>query len=223
MSVHTDDAGVSVASVISSVTEVFNGDERSELIKWGVDVPGPCLPPSFVVSFTNAYVKWGHVSSFTSWSWFLLHQLQHYTHQHALGIGRGFCKCICHTSCCSQYSFYVVNYQTHVLFWRVCSPRACIWCQQRWYSECGSGYCLAWHKPWDGTVYATGIPLLRLYISKDHITNNNNPRAVVWLGVVWAWERHYAYFIQRVYNIRDCWKHGTFVLNAYERVIHMYA
>ncbi len=72
MSVHTDDAGVSVTSVITFVAEMFNEDERFELIKWEVDVSGPCLSQSFLVSFTNAYVNWGHVSSFTSWSWSLI-------------------------------------------------------------------------------------------------------------------------------------------------------
>ncbi len=33
MSVHTDDAGVSVEPVITFVAEVFGEDERSELIK----------------------------------------------------------------------------------------------------------------------------------------------------------------------------------------------
>jgi hypothetical protein len=68
MSVHTDDAGVSVASVISSVAEVFDGDERSELIEGGVDVSEPCWPHSFVVSSTNSHMNWVHVSSFTSGS-----------------------------------------------------------------------------------------------------------------------------------------------------------
>ena len=68
MSVHTDDAGVSVASVISSVPEVFDGDERSELIEGVIDVPVPYWPHSFVVSSTNLYIDWGHESSFTSGS-----------------------------------------------------------------------------------------------------------------------------------------------------------
>ncbi len=57
MSVHTDDAGVSAASVISSVVEVFDGEERSELIEGGCDVPVPRWPHSFVVSSTNSYVN----------------------------------------------------------------------------------------------------------------------------------------------------------------------
>ena len=57
MSVHTEDAGVSVASVFSSVAEVFDGDERSELIEGGVDVPVSCWPYSFVVSSTNSYAS----------------------------------------------------------------------------------------------------------------------------------------------------------------------
>lgn len=65
-SVHTDDAGVSVASVVSSVVAVFDGDEHSELIEGGVDVPAYFWPHSLVVSSTNSYVNWGHVSSFTS-------------------------------------------------------------------------------------------------------------------------------------------------------------
>ena len=72
MSVHTDDAGVSVGSVISSMVEVFDGDERSKLIEGGVDVPAPCWPHSFVVSSTNSYIDWGHISSFTSGSWSLV-------------------------------------------------------------------------------------------------------------------------------------------------------
>jgi len=36
---HTDDAGVSAAPVLSSVAEVFDGDECSELTEGGVDVP----------------------------------------------------------------------------------------------------------------------------------------------------------------------------------------
>ena len=66
MSVQTDDAGVSVTSVISSVVEVFDGDERSELIEGGVDVPEACCPHSFVISSTNSYENWGQKSSFTS-------------------------------------------------------------------------------------------------------------------------------------------------------------
>ncbi len=66
MSVHTEDGGVSVAPMNSSVAEVFDGDECSELIEGGVDVPAYCWPYSFVVSSTNLYVNWGHVSSFTS-------------------------------------------------------------------------------------------------------------------------------------------------------------
>ena len=66
MSVQTYDAGVSVTSVISSVVEVFDGDERSELIEGGVDVPVACCPHSFVVSSTNSYGNWGQESSFTS-------------------------------------------------------------------------------------------------------------------------------------------------------------
>ncbi len=42
MSVHIDDAGVSVASVILSMAEVFDGDEYSELIEGGVDILEPC-------------------------------------------------------------------------------------------------------------------------------------------------------------------------------------
>ena len=72
MSVHTDDAGVSVASVISSVAAVFNGDDHPELIEGGVDVPVPCWPHSFVVSSTNSYVNWDHGSSFMSRSWSLV-------------------------------------------------------------------------------------------------------------------------------------------------------
>lgn len=68
MSVHTDDAGVSVVSVISSMVEVSDGDERCELIKGGIGVPRSCWPHSFAVSSTNAYENWGHVSSFTSGS-----------------------------------------------------------------------------------------------------------------------------------------------------------
>jgi hypothetical protein len=68
MSVHTDVAGVSVASVTSSVTEVFNVNIRSELIEGGVDVPVPGRSHSFVVSSTNSYVNWGYISTFTSGS-----------------------------------------------------------------------------------------------------------------------------------------------------------
>jgi hypothetical protein len=56
MSVHTNDAGVSVASVISSVAEVVDGDNRSELTEGVVDVPLPYWPHSFVVSSTNLYI-----------------------------------------------------------------------------------------------------------------------------------------------------------------------
>jgi hypothetical protein len=56
MSVHTDDAGVSVASGISSVAEVFDGDKRSELTEGVVDVPVPRWPHGFVVSSTNLYI-----------------------------------------------------------------------------------------------------------------------------------------------------------------------
>jgi len=63
---HTDDAGVSATPVLSSVAEVVDGDECSELIEGGVDVPAYYWPYSFVVSSTNLYVNWGHVSSFTS-------------------------------------------------------------------------------------------------------------------------------------------------------------
>jgi len=63
---YTDDAGVSTAPVLSSVAEVFDGDECSELIEGGVDVPAYYWLYSFVVSSTNLYVNWAHVSSFTS-------------------------------------------------------------------------------------------------------------------------------------------------------------
>ncbi len=66
MSVHTEDSGVSVAPMNSSVAEVFDGDKCSELIEGGVDVPAYFWPYSFVVLSTNLYVNWGHVSSFTS-------------------------------------------------------------------------------------------------------------------------------------------------------------
>ena len=72
MSVHTDDASVSVASVISSMAEVLHGDERSKLIKGVVDVPMQCWPYSFVVSSTNSYVDQGHKPSLTSRSWSLV-------------------------------------------------------------------------------------------------------------------------------------------------------
>jgi hypothetical protein len=68
MLVHTDDAGVFVVSVISSVAEVSDGDERCELIEGGVDTPVPCWPHSFVVLSMNSYVNWGHISTFTSGS-----------------------------------------------------------------------------------------------------------------------------------------------------------
>ena len=70
-SVHTDDAGVSAAPMLSSVA-VFDGDEPCELIDRGVDVPGLRRLHSVVVSSTNSYVNWGHVSTFTSGSWSLL-------------------------------------------------------------------------------------------------------------------------------------------------------
>ncbi len=64
----TDDAGVSAAPALSSVTEAVDGDECSKLIEGGVDVSAYCRPHSFVVSSTKSYVNWGHLSSFTSWS-----------------------------------------------------------------------------------------------------------------------------------------------------------
>ena len=57
MSVHTEDAGVSVVSVISSIAEVFDRDERSELIEGSVDIPVPYWLHSFVVSSTNLYAS----------------------------------------------------------------------------------------------------------------------------------------------------------------------
>ena len=60
MSVYTDDAGVSAASLLSSVVVMLDRDERSKLIEGGVDIPVPCWPYSFVVSSTNLYA-----SSFT--------------------------------------------------------------------------------------------------------------------------------------------------------------
>ena len=66
MSVQTDDAGVSVTSVISPVVEVFDEDKWSELIKEGVDVPVAFCPHSFVISCTNSYGNWGQESRFTS-------------------------------------------------------------------------------------------------------------------------------------------------------------
>ena len=53
---HTGDAGVSVASVISSVAEVFDGDKRSEVIG-EVDLPVQCWPHSSIVSSTNSCVE----------------------------------------------------------------------------------------------------------------------------------------------------------------------
>jgi len=58
----------SVAFEVSSVAEVFAGDERSELIEGGVVVPVPRWPYSFFVSSTNSYISWGNMSSFTSGS-----------------------------------------------------------------------------------------------------------------------------------------------------------
>ena len=66
MSVHTDDAGVSVAAVISSVAEVLDRDERSERVEEGVDVPVLRWPYSFAVSSRNSYVDWNPDSSFIS-------------------------------------------------------------------------------------------------------------------------------------------------------------
>lgn len=69
---HTDDAGVSAAPVLSSVTEVFDRDKCSELIEGVVDIPAYYWPHSFVVSSINSYVNWGHISTFTSVSRSLL-------------------------------------------------------------------------------------------------------------------------------------------------------
>ncbi len=41
MSVHTEDAGVSAAPVLSSVAEALDGDDHPELIERGVDVLMP--------------------------------------------------------------------------------------------------------------------------------------------------------------------------------------
>ena len=70
-SVHTDDAGVSAAPMLSSVA-VFDGDEPCELIEGGVDVLGLRRLHNVVVSSTNSYVNWGHVLTFTSRSRSLL-------------------------------------------------------------------------------------------------------------------------------------------------------
>lgn len=67
MSVHTDDAVVSMASVLSSVAEVLNGDERSERserVEGGVSVPVPRWPYSFAVSSKNSCVNESPDSSF---------------------------------------------------------------------------------------------------------------------------------------------------------------
>jgi len=53
----TDDAGVSAAPVLSSVTEAVDGDECSELIEGDVDFSAYCWPHSFVVSSTKSYVN----------------------------------------------------------------------------------------------------------------------------------------------------------------------
>ena len=66
MSVHTDDAGVSAASLLSSAVMMLDGDERRELIEGGVNVPVPCWPYSFSVSSTKSYVNWAHMSRLTS-------------------------------------------------------------------------------------------------------------------------------------------------------------
>lgn len=64
MSVYTDDAGVSVASVISSVAEVLDKDEYSERVEGGVDVPVPRWLYSFAVLSRNLYIDWSPDSSF---------------------------------------------------------------------------------------------------------------------------------------------------------------
>jgi len=64
--VHRKDDDVSIASMNSFVAKVFNEDKCFELIEEGIDVLAYCWPYSFVVSSTNLYVNWGHVSSFTS-------------------------------------------------------------------------------------------------------------------------------------------------------------
>lgn len=66
MLVHTEDGDVSIASMNSFVAKVFDEDECFELIEEGVDFLAYCWPYNFVVSSTNLYVNWGHVSSFTS-------------------------------------------------------------------------------------------------------------------------------------------------------------
>ena len=42
MSAHTDDNGVSAASFFLSVVIILNGNEHSELIEGGIEVPVPC-------------------------------------------------------------------------------------------------------------------------------------------------------------------------------------
>ncbi len=68
MSVHTDDGGVSVAPMNSSVAEVFGGDEHFELIEGAADISVLCWPNNFVVSSTKSYVSWVQLSNFTSGS-----------------------------------------------------------------------------------------------------------------------------------------------------------
>lgn len=65
-SMHIDDVSVFVAFVIPFVATMFDEDECSELIEGVVDVPAYRWRHSFVVSSTNSYVNWDHVSSFTS-------------------------------------------------------------------------------------------------------------------------------------------------------------
>ena len=65
MSLHTEDAGVSVARAISSAAGLFDGDERSELVEGAVDAPALCWRNTLVVSSTNSIVSSGHVSNFT--------------------------------------------------------------------------------------------------------------------------------------------------------------
>ena len=67
--IYTDVGGVSVASVNSLMAGEFDGDDRSELMEGGADLPGPWRPHRFVVPSTNSWVDWGHESSFTSGSW----------------------------------------------------------------------------------------------------------------------------------------------------------
>lgn len=55
MSVQINDAGVSVTFVILSVVEVFDGNERFELIEKNVNIPVACCSHSFVVLFINLY------------------------------------------------------------------------------------------------------------------------------------------------------------------------